>query len=617
MIHIIANRYSADSFRKHKALTAEAYVNKAYKFFILSRILVVLSLLLFTFLNLTYAQEPPKESPSPQIEGQAATISGVFTIDWGNSIDGKSVIIYTLTDVTGRRTALQLDDKVSRKLGGVLLLNGKHVTVQGTWSTPSKIVMTPDLRQSPPAVLKVDSISLALSPESRASTAKDIIALGVSGSHPWITIMCKFSDIAAEPHDRAYFQGMYGDTRPGLNHYWKEVSFNTFDITGSTVGGTGWYTLPHTELYYNPTDTQMGADKTAVMMDCISAADADVDFSLYDGINMMFNSDYDNGWAWGGGTGLITLDGVTRNWRKTLEPPWGYANISVIAHEMGHGFGLPHSTAIDWTAVYDNAWDVMSWDRYNCAAATDPTYGCIPQHTISYHKDLLGVIPEPQKMTVATGTSATVILEDLAAPASTNYQMVKIPIKGSATNFYTVEARRHNGYDAKLPGEAVIIHNVDKAQGAVLVPTTLSADDPGVMWTVDETFTDDTNYIQVKVNSATVTGFEVTISNGLKIIKPPYEEAVCQGWCPIWVNPWWWVTNPIVLWSLVVLPVLTWAIGKNFGPTYQTNKGRTIVAATGFAVVAVGGPIGGWIVIGATALAGGAAVVRQTASGQR
>ena len=55
----------------------------------------------------------------------------------------------------------------------------------------------------------------------------------------------------------------------------------------------------------------------------------------------------------------------------TWEPPWGYADISVIAHEMGHGFGLPHSTAIDWTSVYDNAWDVMSWDRYDCGGGWD------------------------------------------------------------------------------------------------------------------------------------------------------------------------------------------------------------------------------------------------------
>ena len=83
----------------------------------------------------------------------------------------------------------------------------------------------------------------------------------------------------------------------------------------------------------------------------------------------------------------------------------------------------------------------MSQDRYNCAAATDATYGCMAQHTISYHKDLLGWIPGPQKMIIPDPVSmTTIILEDLAAPASTHYQMAVIPIGGSATHFYTVEA---------------------------------------------------------------------------------------------------------------------------------------------------------------------------------
>ena len=506
--------------------------------------------------------------------------------------------------------------------------------------------------------------------------------------------------------------------------------------------------MPETELHYTPIDKTTGkkgkTDLDALATDCIAAADADVDFSLYSGINMMFNSNLD-GFAWGGGK-YLTLDGVSKIWSITWEPPWGYADISVIAHEMGHGFGLPHSTARDsshnWIYAYDSWWDVMSWDRWNCAAGSafrDATYGCIPQNTISYHKDLLGVIPTAQKITVPPSTSATVILENLATPASSNYQMVKIPINGSATNFYTVEARRQTGYDAKLPGEAVIIHNVDfydvdnnprnvDVQAAVLVPTTLSANDPGVMWSVGETFTDATNNIAVTVNSDTGTGFEVTISNqpapvslsvnpnslnltstrnncgdeheievtttglvnfyvalasgnqfkicnGQKPCAGPWSESfsnvpiesnghayisvrytgslsndsdtilfkdrennpatlatvdisgkgfcfatklpesrACSWWCPIWEDTRLWVINPMVLWSFIVLPILVWAMGRNFGTTYQTNRGRMIVATTGFAVIATGGTIGAGIVIGATVLMGGAVALRQITS---
>jgi M6 family metalloprotease-like protein len=497
---------------------------------ILSSIFIVLGLLLGTSLDPARAQGPGKENftapgPKPMLRpiAEQVSLSGWFSIIWGDSKDGKSSMIYTLTDVNGQRTLLQLDEKVAKRLGGVLQFNGKYVTVQGTLAAPSNTSAIPGSTESPPAVLNVISIGLASPPGSRApaiDVTADVTPLAlVSGSKPWITIMCKFSDQAGEPNDLAYFQGMYGDTKPGLNHYWKEVSFNTADVTGSTTG-TGWYNLPDPVVHYNPTLSPKGADKTAVAIDCINAADATVDFSLYDGINMMFNFDFDYGWAWGGGWNA-TLDGVTKTWSITWEPPWAYADISVIAHEMGHGFGLPHSTAIDRDPdhVYDNAWDVMSWDRYNCAAGSpfrDATYGCMAQHTISYHKDLLGWIPGVRKTTIAGPVSTTtLILEDLAAPASGNFQMAIIPIGGSATNFYTVEARQFTGYDAKLPDEAVIIHNVDTTEGipALLVPA-LNSTDPDVWFTAGEIFHDATNNIAVKVNSATGTGFEVTILNG-------------------------------------------------------------------------------------------------------
>jgi len=501
----------------------------ATKKVMLSSVFIVLGLLLGASLNPAYAQGSGDENAAAQNAGQASSLSGWFSIVWGDSRDGKSSMTYTLTDVNGQKILLQLDEKAAKKLGGVLQFNGKYVNVKGTSAIPSDTGVKSGSTKSPPTVLHVISISLAPSPGSQAPVIKDVTALGaVTGSHPWVTIMCKFSDIADEPNDLAYFQGMYADAKPGLNHYWTELSFGTANIDGSDTGA-GWYTLPNPESYYNPTDTEKGTNRTLLAQDCIDAADADVNFALYDGINMMFNSDFDNGWAWGGGWD-DTLDGVTKHWSMTWEPPWGVADISVLAHEMGHGFGLPHSTAImrdpnNTGPVYDNAWDVMSQDRYNCAAATDPTYGCMAQHTISYHKDLLGWIPAAQKMTIPPPPSAiTLTLEDLAAPASTNYQMAIIPIGGSATNFYTVEARRFTGYDAKLPDEAVIIHNVDTTEGipALLAPEGLGSTDPDVMFTVGETFIDATNKIAVIVNSATTTGFGVTILNGN---LPPTSDA--------------------------------------------------------------------------------------------
>ena len=143
------------------------------------------------------------------------------------------------------------------------------------------------------------------------------------------------------PRTLHFSPGMYANAKPGLDHYWRELSYDTANVAGSNA--YGWFVLPNPESYYNPTDTAGGTDLTLLANDCIAAADPSVNFSLYSGINMMFNTDFDNGWAWGGSR-YMTLDGVTKVWSTTWEPPWAYSDISVIEHEMGHGFGLPHSS---------------------------------------------------------------------------------------------------------------------------------------------------------------------------------------------------------------------------------------------------------------------------------
>jgi uncharacterized repeat protein (TIGR01451 family) len=104
-------------------------------------------------------------------------------------------------------------------------------------------------------------------------------------------------------------------------------------------------------------------------------------------------------------------------------------------------------------------------------------------------------------------------------PAGGDYLMAKIPIRGSATEFYTVEARRFLGYDAQVPGEAIVIHRVnttldDRLAQVVDPDGNGDPNDAGAMWRPGETFTDAANGITVAVLSSGPTGFEVSISTG-------------------------------------------------------------------------------------------------------
>lgn len=437
--------------------------------------------------------------PSNSVQASSAPISktdeisGLFSIIWGDSQDGANTAIqYFLNTDDGSAIPLSIGEELAQPYGGILALNGKRITVNGAWTLAAQ------------SELSEFQVTAILSPATRNEADASTM---VNGSQPWVTIMCKFSDSAVEPQSLAYFQGMYNNSWPGLDHFWREASYNIINIQGSAA--TGWYTLPQPRSYY----VYNGAlNFGRAASDCTQMADASTYYPSYVGINLMFNEELD-GFAWGG-TQYMTLDGVAKNWRMTWEPPWGYSNITVIAHEMGHGFGLPHSSG-NYGKTYDNQWDVMSDTWTNCPNSSNPTYGCLSQHTISYHKDILGWIPANQKFTYLGG-SATITLEQLAVPQSGNYLMAQIPIGGSSTHFYTVEVRKKAGYDVQLPGQAVIIHEVDTTRiaPAHVVDPDLNGNtgDSGAMWVVGETFTNLTNGISVSISSATATGYQVTIS---------------------------------------------------------------------------------------------------------
>jgi M6 family metalloprotease-like protein len=376
---------------------------------------------------------------------------------------------------------------------------------------PDAIVPIEDLISPGPAQRRAKSAAAAQSVfETQA----------VAGTTTWVTLMCKFSDQAAEPKPLSFFQSQYGTAVGQLGHYWQEVSYGQINLSGSNA--YGWATLPEPRSSYITFDTATNKDKAdlgKLFRDCTAAHDANVNYAVnggVQGVNMMFNDNLD-GSAWGGGQ-CGTLDGINKCWSTTWNPPWSFNNLAPLSHEMGHAYGLPHANNSDTDSdTYDNVWDVMS-DSWNNAVSST-TFGALPKHINMYSRNRLGWVASARKRTINAGSGASQIVLDRASLAgSTNTQMIVLAYPGQTTRYYVLETRRRVGsYENRLPGDAVIVHEVQTSRKE---PSwSVDADQPpanrsnneGSMFKVGETWTSPDFAFRVKVEAATAEGFVVTV----------------------------------------------------------------------------------------------------------
>ena len=444
-------------------------------------------------------------------------LQGALELTWGDASPQARAALAPRFEVrlaldNGVRVKLD-PDQARRGAGDLYALANRRVAVQFSRAKASG-------RRVVEAIVPADEVDATR--EHAVAGKAHALAKAVSGQTRWITIACKFNDVAEEQKSVDFFRGQYGEQEGRLGHYWREVSYNKIHLTGSDA--RGWYTLPRSRSQYvTQVDGEDDADLDALFDDCTAAANADVDFSQVVGINLMFNADLD-GYAWGGGR-YATLDGVARVWSSTWNPPWSFNNFAPLAHEMGHGYGLPHSNNSDGDDdPYDNPWDVMSdaWSN----AVIDATYGSRPKHVNIVQRDRLGWVDAARRRTIAVASGRTRVAIDYASlPGAGNVQMLVL-LNGAladpyAGTVYTVEARRPVGaYEANLAGDAIIIHRLSgnyygyeaESQDADSPPADV-ANNEGSMFKVGESWRSPDGLFTLQVESKTASGFVVVVES--------------------------------------------------------------------------------------------------------
>jgi hypothetical protein len=143
----------------------------------------------------------------------------------------------------------------------------------------------------------------------------------LQGPQKLAILLCKFSDTATEPNPVSFYKDLFVNRGTGgLNDYWVAASLGAINLDGSRV--FGWKSLGINQAAYLSAHPGRG-DKVRAAMDAFQLKKTD-----YVAFVAIFNLDLKDG-----GT----------------EPPnfvlaqAGDANVTFLAHETGHVFGLEHS----------------------------------------------------------------------------------------------------------------------------------------------------------------------------------------------------------------------------------------------------------------------------------
>jgi len=343
--------------------------------------------------------------------------------------------------------------------------------------------------------------------QSPSGSPADIEKL--SGDYKLIVILVEFTDIKHETSRDVIHNLVFTK----MNKYWRDVSYNQFNVIGDTVG---WFNLGHDEVYYgkstDPKDPRVDEKDHELIQDACKLASS-VDFTQYQDIMVVFaghgqESDPKNNtdliwphgwWDWSG----ISCGG--REFKRggyAGEVVYERLDLGTITHEFGHTIGLPDlyntdpdapdywKTGIDYVGL----WSLMasgSWGGPNYEASD-------PVGLEAWSRIKLGWLSSVSVPLTADGFVQPLNgLQEATGPRA-------LKVRTTGSGYYLFEARARVGLDEYLPNTGVLITRIDESkesgEGIVQVmdchPGTKSIDDATCK--VNESWSDKSENIYVK-----------------------------------------------------------------------------------------------------------------------
>jgi len=294
-------------------------------------------------------------------------------------------------------------------------------------------------------------------------------AAQLTGTFRTLVILADFPDKPGRTPSTFFDNLIFGDTSATVKTFYQENSYGNFNLL--TENAALWVRLPQPYAYY--TDTAYGTSgypENAQRMaeDAIKAADPLVNFSRYDNDG---NGIVDGVVIIHAGTGAeltgsandiwshkwqlavpLTLDGVGISDYCTTPEYWinpGDMKIGVTCHEMAHLlFGLPDLYSICGDGQGIGRWSLMAGGAWNGSTGL----GDLPAHLDPQCKKWAGFLSPILADTTGVYTLSSV--EDVP-------QVFRLG--ASDTEFFLIENRQKQGYDASLPGAGLLIWHLKQA----------------------------------------------------------------------------------------------------------------------------------------------------------
>jgi hypothetical protein len=265
------------------------------------------------------------------------------------------------------------------------------------------------------------------------------------------------------------------------NNFMKETSYNTVSLATDVVGP---YTIPTTNsnCKYNDWNWADLADN--------EARKAGIPVDSYKYVLYIFPNTYD---CWG----VAWAEGIVarRSWYNGSFY-WNYA-----AHELGHDFGVNHSSSIDCNGKLIDSYAACEAIEYGDYY---DTMGSGTNHYNASLKDKLGWLPDNRLQEATTdGTYSIVPLETSTLPG---IQALKIK-KPDTDQYYYLEYRQPTGFDSNIKPiitNGALIHTPEGSINRSYIGSLLLDATPETKFLEDEAMSDGRS-VQDTINNIQIT----------------------------------------------------------------------------------------------------------------